>query len=131
VRARTQLNRVCQYIDTHLDQPLTVDRLAAVACLSPCHFSRTFKQVTGIRLHRYIMQRRVARAKILIAEDHETLAVIARMAGFADQSHLTAVFHQITGITPGMYRARILLKDLRMVFMSSTAANQNERPALG
>jgi transcriptional regulator GlxA family with amidase domain len=60
-----RLRRVFEYIDAHLDQDLTLAELAGVACLSPCHFSRSFKDAMGVGPQRYTMQRRVERAKNL------------------------------------------------------------------
>jgi AraC-like DNA-binding protein len=100
-----RLGRVRDYIEDNLDSPLTLNEIAAVACLSPYHFSRSFKQTTGLTPHRYVMQQRVARAKALICRTHRPLAVIAQEVGFTDQSHLTSVFRREMGLTPGHLRA--------------------------
>ena len=61
--SRERLQRVCDYIEAHLDDRLTLADLAGVACLSPYHFSRSFKQAVGVGPQRYVMQRRIERAK--------------------------------------------------------------------
>jgi AraC family transcriptional regulator len=63
--SRERLNRVQDYIEAHLDDRLTLTELARVACLSPYHFSRSFKQATGVGPQRYVIQRRIERAKTL------------------------------------------------------------------
>jgi AraC-like DNA-binding protein len=63
------LSVVCNYIEAHLDDRLTLADLAVVACLSPYHFSRSFKQAVGVGLHHYVTQRRIERAKTPDAED--------------------------------------------------------------
>ncbi len=100
-----RVRRVLDYIEAHLGQDLTLAELAEVACLSPSHFSRSFKQAMGTGPQRYTVQRRVERAKALLLHTGDSLAGIAAAVGFADQSHLTAAFRRETGITPGRFRA--------------------------
>jgi AraC-like DNA-binding protein len=102
--SRQRLKRVCDYIETHLDDRLTLTDLAVVASLSPYHFSRSFKKAVGVGPQRYVMHRRVERAKALIRRTNQPLALIARAVGFSDQSHLTSVFRREIGITPGHFR---------------------------
>jgi len=103
--SRERLQRVRDYIETHLDDRLTLTDLAGVACLSPYHFSRSFKEAVGIGPQRYVMQRRLERAKTLIRRTNQPLAEIAQQVGLCDQSHLTSMFRRVTGVTPGRYRA--------------------------
>lgn len=62
-----RLRRVTDFIEAHLGEDLTIDALATEACLSPFHFARAFKAATGTAPHRYLTERRVERAKTLIA----------------------------------------------------------------
>ena len=103
--SRERLQRVRAYIEAHLADRFTLTDLAGVACLSPYHFSRSFKLALGIGPQRYVVQRRVERAKTLMRRTNRPLAWIALEAGFADQSHLTQVFRREMGVTPGRYRA--------------------------
>lgn len=105
--SRARLKRVQDYIETHLDGRLTLTDLAEVACLSSYHFSRSFKQAVGVGPQRFVMQRRLERAKGLIRATNQPLAQIAQQAGFADQSHLTSIFRREAGVTPGRYRAAL------------------------
>jgi AraC family transcriptional regulator len=105
--SRDRLKRVRDYIETHLDDRLTLTDLAGVACLSPYHFSRSFKEAVGIGPQRYVMQRRLDRAKTLIRRTNQPLAQIAQQVGLCDQSHLTSIFRRETGETPGRYRAAL------------------------
>ena len=102
-----RLKRVREYIESHLNDRLTLADLAGVACLSPYHFSRSFKQAVGVGPQRYVMQRRLERAKALMRRTNEPLAEIAYRVGFSDQSHLTSIFRRETGLTPGRYRAAL------------------------
>ncbi len=100
-----RLRRVIEYIEANLGAELTLAELAGVACLSPCHFSRSFKEAVGLGPQRYTVQRRVERAKALLRHGDENLADVAAALGFADQSHFTAAFRRETGTTPGRFRA--------------------------
>jgi AraC family transcriptional regulator len=102
-----RLQRVRDYVEAHLDEDLSLTVLADIACLSPYHFSRSFKQATGVGPQRYVIQRRIERAKRLLRQTHQPLALIAQEAGFADQSHLTQTFHREIGVTPGRFRAAL------------------------
>jgi AraC family transcriptional regulator len=105
--SRERLGRVCDYVEAHIDDRLTVTDLASVACLSPYHFSRCFKHAAGVGPQRYVLLRRLDRAKALMRQTNKPLALIAQKAGFADQSHMTSVFRREIGVTPGLYRAEL------------------------
>ena len=100
-----RLRRVRDYVEAHLDDDLSLTVLADIACLSPYHFSRSFKEAAGVGPQRYVIQRRLERAKTLLCRTKEPLALIAQEAGFADQSHLTSIFRREMGVTPGRFRA--------------------------
>jgi AraC family transcriptional regulator len=56
------LQRVRDYVEVHLDKDLSLTALADIACLSPYHFSRSFKESAGVGPQRYVIQRRLERA---------------------------------------------------------------------
>ncbi len=95
-----KLRLVTDYINDYLERELSLDELAAIAQLSPYHFSRTFKQSTGISPHQYVIQQRVERAKQLLLQGKMSLSEIAIACGFSHQSHLNRHFKRITGVTP-------------------------------
>jgi AraC family transcriptional regulator len=77
---------------------------AAAACdLSPSYFIKAFKKATGRTPHRWLQEYRVARAKGLLLKSL-SIAEIAVECGFADQSHFTRVFKNVTGTPPGSWR---------------------------
>jgi AraC family transcriptional regulator len=102
-----RLRRVRDYVEAHLVDDLSLTMLADIACLSPYHFSRSFKQATGVGPQHYVIQRRIERAKHLLRQTRQPLALIAQEAGFADQSHLTQMFRREIGVTPGRFRAAL------------------------
>jgi AraC family transcriptional regulator len=98
------MRRVLDYIDAQLTDELGLVELAAIAGLSPHHFVEAFKVSVGKPPHRFVMERRVQRALELLRDDDRTIAEIAHAAGFSSQSHLTANFRRVTGLTPGRFR---------------------------
>lgn len=100
--ARTQ--RVIGYMRAHLEADIGLDDLAAVACLSPFHFSRMFRQRTGMPPHRYLAQLRMEAARCMLLHGGRSLADIAEACRFASQSNFTRAFRQATGMTPAAFR---------------------------
>nr|WP_298373682.1 AraC family transcriptional regulator [uncultured Halomonas sp.] len=98
------LARVLDYIEAHLDDSLSLAALAGTACLSTSHFGRAFKLATGTSPLRYVVQRRVERAKLMLPHSERSIAQVAYDCGFAGQSHFTRTFHDITGVTPAVFR---------------------------
>lgn len=99
-----KLSRVLSYIEANLDSDISLSALAAVAGLSPFHFSRTFKLATGESPYHYVSLRRLARAQQLLSDSQLPLVQIALECGFASQSHFTSVFSKALGTSPGRYR---------------------------
>ncbi len=104
--APRKLRLIRDHIEAHLDQPIHLRDLAALADLSEFHLQRSFRASCGVSPHRWIAHRRIARAKALIAAG-EPLAQVAPTCGFDSQSHLTRAFRAATGTTPGQYRAAL------------------------
>lgn len=100
-----RLRRVLEHIEAHLGEDVAQRRLAGIAQLSMDHFARLFRQSTGVPPHRYVLERRIARARYLVAERRLSLAEIAYALGFPSQSHFTTMFRRLVGMTPGSYRA--------------------------
>jgi AraC family transcriptional regulator len=102
--SRPRLRRVLDHIEAHLSAELTLSELAAIACLNPCHLSKSFKAAVGVGPQRYVLRRRVERAKALLRGTRMPLVAIAQDLGFSDQSHFTNVFRRETGTTPARFR---------------------------
>lgn len=100
------LTRVLDYVRQHLAERISLDTLAVLAGLSTCRFSIVFRRQVGVPPHRYISQRRIARARELLRHG-VSAARVADACGFYDQSHFSRHFKQQCGITPGQYAARM------------------------
>ena len=94
------LRRVTDHIEANLDGDLSVDRLAAVAGLSPHHFIRRFRASAGTTPHQYVIRRRVERAEGLLRSGCGISEAAARV-GFSGQSHLHHHVRRLLGVTPG------------------------------
>ncbi|HEY8549516.1 MAG TPA: AraC family transcriptional regulator [Vicinamibacterales bacterium] len=97
------LARVIDYLEAHLADDVSVAELAAVAGLSPSHFSELFRNAIGEPPHRYHTRLRVQRARQLI-ESGTSVSDAALEVGFFDQSHLTRHMRRLLGTRPGELR---------------------------
>ncbi len=97
-------NLIVDYIESHLDQPLSLQELAAVALLSEYHFARMFKQSLGLPPHQYVNNRRLEKARQLLQHSDLALAEIALQCGFSSQSHFSNRFRSHYNCTPGQLR---------------------------
>lgn len=92
------------YIDWHLQQPLTVQKLAHELELSPGYLSTLFKRETGIALAEYIRRKRIETAKTLLQFTDFSCIDIAEYLCFSSDSHFSNVFSKYAGISPTEYR---------------------------
>ncbi len=102
--ARPGLAPVLAYIEQKMDERLTLSTLASVARLSLFAFVRRFKGATGLPPHRYLIRRRVERAKVLLTDAALSIADVALRCGFGDQSAFTTAFRRVTQQTPRAFR---------------------------
>lgn len=95
---------VAGYIEEHLAEPISLAGLAKLVRLSSYYFCRAFKQSFGIPPHRYHINRRMERAKLLLADPAQSVTGIGLALGFSETSSFSAAFRHATGITPTEYR---------------------------
>jgi AraC-like DNA-binding protein len=99
-----RLKRVREYIDAHLDQPLTLASIAALTGLTRMHFAAQFRAATGVRPHEYLLRRRIEFAQRLLSESSMPIVEIALSVGFQTQAHFTTVFKRFVEDTPYQWR---------------------------
>jgi AraC family transcriptional regulator len=101
-----RMNRIRQFIDEAIDQPLSSSDLAAAVGLSSSRFICAFKASTGVTPHQYLIRARIERAKTLMLTSEDALSDIALACGMADQSHFSRLFHRLEGEPPAAWRRR-------------------------
>jgi len=95
------------YISQNLNQKLTIERLSKGVNLSPFHFAHMFKISFGESPANYITRSRVEMVKSLLSTPN-SLAAISAKVGFSQQSHMTNSFRKLVGLTPAVFRKRIM-----------------------
>lgn len=97
------LARANSFMQERLGDRITLEDVAAAACVSRAHFARMFRLSTGTTPMAHLMQLRVERAKTLIVDSERPICDIAVTLGFCDQSHFSRVFRRVTGVPPRSY----------------------------
>lgn len=106
------LTRIEQRLSEGFRAPLSLRELAAAAGVHPVYAARTFRLHVGCAMRTLVHRLRVLHASRAIAKGGVGLAAIAVDSGFCDQSHMTHVFKQVTGVTPTVYRRIMRGQDL-------------------
>ena len=99
------------FIDANISRELSVREMAAAVGLSEGFFIRTFKAASGKSPHSYLIDRRLAQARLLLRTSNHDLREIALAAGFASHAHMTAAFTQRLGIAPSLLRRDIMREE--------------------
>jgi AraC family transcriptional regulator len=108
-----RVRRAVELMHARLDRELPLEELASAAYLSPFHFARLFKKVTGASPHAYHGTLRIERAQSLLANTDASITEIATRVGYASHSHFTKAFRQSTGLTPRAFRTALVKAEVR------------------
>ena len=113
-----RIRRSVELMYTQLDQDLTLKALAGASYLSPFHFARLFKKLTGSTPHNYLAGIRATRAQLLLAETELSVTEVGSRVGYLSASHFTKAFRLATGTTP---------REFRKALISANNTSANER----
>lgn len=103
-----RIRRSVELMHTQLDQDLTLKALAAASYLSPFHFARLFKKLTGSTPHNYLAGIRATRAQLLLAGTDLSVTEVGAQVGYLSASHFTKAFRLATGATPREFRKGLI-----------------------
>jgi transcriptional regulator GlxA family with amidase domain len=101
-----RLLRAKDRMDVASHEEWPVERLAGVSRVSPAHFARSFKDAFGLPPHRYLLTRRIERAKALLRDTELPITDVAFQTGWKSLGTFGRIFRDITGESPGELRAR-------------------------
>ncbi|QKC97414.1 helix-turn-helix domain-containing protein [Mesorhizobium sp. NZP2298] len=105
--SRQSAQKLREFLSINLTRKISVDELAALAKLSPKHFTQAFSRTFGMAPHRYLLDLRLDHATRLLSDEAMTIAEVAYLSGFSSQSHLTAAMRKYRGTTPTRFRSSI------------------------
>ena len=106
-----RIRRSIELMHTQLDQDLTLKALAAASYLSPFHFARLFKKLTGASPHNYLAGIRATKAQLLLAETELSITEVGARVGYLSGSHFTKAFRTATGATPREFRKGLVSRN--------------------
>ncbi|HLJ55022.1 MAG TPA: AraC family transcriptional regulator [Chthonomonadaceae bacterium] len=94
------------FMEASLDRPLTVSEIASVACFSPFHFLRSFRQVFHETPHQYLTRRRIERAQDLLQHTELSITNVCLDVGFESLGSFSTLFRRHMGVSPERFRSR-------------------------
>jgi|SRR5689334_9040528 len=102
-----RLIRARAFMDECYDQSLDLEQIASQASFSRYHFLRLFRSTFDQTPHQYLVERRIARAKVLLAAGDLSITEVCFAVGFQSLGSFSALFHRCAGYPPKEYRARV------------------------
>jgi AraC-like DNA-binding protein len=102
-----RLSRARRLIDSSFDSPLNLDAISSEACFSRYHFIRLFKRVFNQTPHQYLVEKRIERAKELLASSRLSVTDVCFEVGFQSLGSFSTLFHKRVGASPIIYRTNL------------------------
>lgn len=98
------IQQMVEWIDNHLDENLSVDRISSKSGYSIWHFQRKFVQLTGLNVYEYVRVRRIINTAYILTRSRKRILEVAVENGFNCQASFTRTMRDLTGYTPGQIR---------------------------
>lgn len=108
--SRKSSSVIADYIEEHLDEPMTVESISRNTHISVSGIYKTMKQAYGKTLGEYILELRISRAEALLKEENTSIEKVAEAVGFSDSAYFSRCFKKSRGISPMKYKK--LLKEM-------------------
>lgn len=102
-----RMKRVTDFIQSRIEEDITLNELARDVGLSPSHFCSLFRKTSGKTPHQFILQCRIQHAKALLAQPGHSILDVALASGFRTHQHFSRIFRRHVGIPPSNYRAQL------------------------
>ncbi len=123
---RLMIEKILRYMEDHLDQELTLEKIAKEFHYSKFYLTRRFKENTGVTPYKYMQGRRLDRAARKLAETSRPIVEIALEAGYHSQQAFTQAFRDTYGQTPQEYRRTgIFIPRQNRIFMDLSGVSQS------
>ena len=100
----TPIEKVARYVQSHVGENISLEKMAGIANLSPYYFAHRFKEQTGFSPTEYVISTRLDKAKILLTNTDDSIEEIADKVGYASSVSLIKIFTKREGIPPSSYR---------------------------
>lgn len=97
------VQKAIEFMAAH-NEPLTTEQIAQAVGMSAGHLNQLFRKCTGKSLHAYMVESRLAMARLLLLTTDKSVSAIAAELGFSSASHLGTLFKEQEGMTPGQFR---------------------------
>lgn len=101
------LQPILLYIQDNLQNDITIEELACMACFSKDHFTRIFKSIIGMAPYEFIIRKRIEQAQLLLLTTDLTLNEIIEKTNLKSASYFNRIFRKYTSYTPGKYRSQV------------------------
>jgi AraC family transcriptional regulator len=101
-----RVSKARAYIAEHITGPVPLQELATVSGMSVFHFSRLFKEATGLSPNQYVIREKINKAKELLQQTDQSVAAVAYTLGFENPAHFSATFKKVAGVSPSVYSGK-------------------------